>query len=83
MDAAERVLVTYLEAFFALLITDGFNLTDLGAVIVLKLAAIAKVIVCRPCGCQAVIASAVGTGLITRCGLGQSDLPVRLPNSKP
>ena len=57
VDAAERVLVTYLEAFFALLITDGFNLTDLGA---LKLAAIAAI----PAGLaavKAVIASAVGS----------------------
>lgn len=57
VDAAERVLVTYLEAFFALLITDGLELTDLGA---LKLAAIAAI----PAGLaalKAVIASAVGS----------------------
>ena len=57
VDAAERVLVTYLEAFFALLITDGLELTDLGA---LKLAAIAAI----PAGLaalKAVIASAIGS----------------------
>lgn len=57
VDAAERVLVTYLEAFFALLITDGLELTDLGA---LKLAAIAAI----PAGLaalKAVVASAIGS----------------------
>ncbi|MBK6874022.1 MAG: hypothetical protein IPG94_22385 [Kineosporiaceae bacterium] len=49
--------MTYLEAFFALLITDGLELTDLGA---LKLAAIAAI----PAGLaalKAVIASAIGS----------------------